>query len=130
MKFIDLSSEESASRTEKLDRKYIPEERLIDQVRGIVDQIRFGGDDALIRLVEQFDHTLFARDELRIDRSEIEEALGHLDPMSTNLRREVNAPIGSHKMRKEPKSGNDFTHFKESVSMFRPARPRLSHRRL
>jgi histidinol dehydrogenase len=81
MKFIDLSSEESASRTEKLDRKYIPEERLIDQVRGIVDQIRFGGDDALIRLVEQFDHTLFARDELKIDRSEIEEALGHLDPM-------------------------------------------------
>jgi histidinol dehydrogenase len=81
MKFIDLRSEEGASRPEKLDRRYIPEERLIGRVRGIIDQVRLEGDDALIRLVEQFDQARFARNELRIDRSEIEDALRHLDPM-------------------------------------------------
>jgi histidinol dehydrogenase len=81
MKFIDLNSEESATKAEEFDRRYTPDDRLVEQVREILGEVRLGGDEALLRLVQQFDRALFSRDELRVNQSEIDEALGHLDPV-------------------------------------------------
>ena len=80
MKFIDLDSGASATKAAEFDRRYSPDDRLIQQVREILDQVRLGGDEALLRLVEQFDQTIFSSDELRIDQAEIDNALEHLDP--------------------------------------------------
>jgi histidinol dehydrogenase len=80
MKFIDLSSEESAGELFKLNRRYSPDEGLLEQVRRIIDQVRSGGDAALIRCIEQFDRTRFTPAELRVAQSEINEALSRLDP--------------------------------------------------
>jgi histidinol dehydrogenase len=79
MKFIDLNSAESPAQAAELDRRYTPANHLIQQVRDILDQVRLGGDDALLRLVEQFDHTVFSRDELRVDQREIDNAVEHPD---------------------------------------------------
>src|SRR5258705_6182855 len=79
MKFIDLTSEESTTETTELDRRYFPADRLIQQVREILDQVRAGGDQALLQLVERFDHTLLSRPELRVDQHEIGKAVENLD---------------------------------------------------
>jgi histidinol dehydrogenase len=79
MKFIDLTSEESTTETTELDRRYFPSDHLIQQVREILDQVRVGGDQALLQLVEKFDHTLLSRPELRVDQREISKAVENLD---------------------------------------------------
>ncbi len=79
MKFIDLTSEESTTETAELDRRYFPSDHLIQQVREILDQVRVGGDQALLQLVEKFDHTLLSRPELRVDQHEIGKAIENLD---------------------------------------------------
>src|SRR5260221_5273917 len=79
MKFIDLTSEESTAETAELDRRYFPSDHLIQQVREILDQVRVGGDQALLQLVEKFDHTLLSRPELRVDQHEIGKAIENLD---------------------------------------------------
>jgi histidinol dehydrogenase len=80
MKFIDLSSETSGGELRNLNRRYNPEHGLLEQVQKIVDQVRAGGDDALVRLIEQLDHARFAPDELRVQHPEISDALDRLDP--------------------------------------------------
>jgi histidinol dehydrogenase len=79
MKFIDLSSAASAGELKNLDRRYNPDDGLLEQVRKIVDQVRSGGDDALLRLIERLDHAAFAPAELRVAQPEINDALDHLD---------------------------------------------------
>lgn len=79
MKFIDLSSEESANKTPELDRRYTPDVRVVQQVRDILDQVRLGGDEAILRLVEQFDHAVLSLNELRVDQSEINKVAEDLD---------------------------------------------------
>ena len=79
MKFIDLTSEESTTETTELDRRYFPSDHLIQQVREILDQVRLGGDQVLLQLVEKFDHTLFSRPELRVDQHEIGKAVENID---------------------------------------------------
>src|SRR5258708_38807246 len=78
MKFIDLTSEESTTETTELDRRYFPSDHLIQQVREILDQVRLGGDQVLLQLVEKFDHTLFSRPELRVDQHEIDKAVENI----------------------------------------------------
>jgi histidinol dehydrogenase len=79
MKFIDLSSETSDRELRSLNRRYNPEEGLLERVQKIVDQVRADGDDALVRLIEQLDHARFAPGELRVPQPEINDALDHLD---------------------------------------------------
>jgi histidinol dehydrogenase len=80
MKFIDLNSPEIAVPSAELDRRYLPSEHLVEQVRSILDQVRLGGDTALLRLVEKFDHTVFSRQELRVHQGEMSKAIENLDP--------------------------------------------------
>src|SRR5258708_14597004 len=79
MKFIDLTCEECTNETAELDRRYFPSDHLIQQVREILDQVRVGGDQALLQLVEKFDHTLLSPPELRVDQHEIGKAVENLD---------------------------------------------------
>ena len=80
MKFIDLNSPEIAVASAELDRRYLPSEHLVEQVRSILDQVRLGGDTALLRLIEKFDHTVFSRQELRVHQGEMSKAIENLDP--------------------------------------------------
>jgi histidinol dehydrogenase len=79
MKFIDLNSRELAIPSTELDRRYRPSDHLVEQVRAILDQVRLGGDKALLRLIEKFDHTVFAPQELRVDQREISKAIENFD---------------------------------------------------
>jgi histidinol dehydrogenase len=63
-----------------LDRRYTPDESLVHRVREILDQVRLGGDEALLRLIERFDRSFISQDELRIDQSEMARATEQLDP--------------------------------------------------
>jgi histidinol dehydrogenase len=79
MKFIDLNSQETAIPSAELDRSYRPSDQLVQQVREILDQVRLGGDEALFRLVEKFDRTVFSRPELRVDQRELGAAANNID---------------------------------------------------
>jgi histidinol dehydrogenase len=79
MKFIDLNSQEIAIPSAELDRRYSPSDDLVEQVRVILDQVRLGGDKALLRLVEKFDHTVFSHQELEVDQRELSSAVENLD---------------------------------------------------
>jgi histidinol dehydrogenase len=79
MKFIDLNSQELAIPSTELDRRYLPSDHVVEQVRAILDQVRLGGDKALLRLIEEFDHTVFAPQELRVDQREISNSIENLD---------------------------------------------------
>ncbi|HZC36019.1 MAG TPA: histidinol dehydrogenase [Chthoniobacterales bacterium] len=80
MKYIELNSEASAASASELNRRYIPNDRLIQQVHDILDQVRLGGDEAILRLIARFDHTVFSQNELKVDQSEINNAAQDLDP--------------------------------------------------
>jgi histidinol dehydrogenase len=79
MKFIDLNSQETAIPSAELDRSYRPSDQLVQQVREILDQVRLGGDAALLRLVEKFDRAVFSRPELRVDQRELGAAANNID---------------------------------------------------
>ena len=49
-------------------------------VRAILDEVRAGGDAAVRRLTERFDHAELAPDELRVPLAEIDAAVGTLEP--------------------------------------------------
>jgi histidinol dehydrogenase len=80
MKFIDLNSREIALPSAELDRRYLPSEHLVEQVKSILDQVRLSGDTALLRLIEKFDHTVFSQQELRVHQREMSKAVENLDP--------------------------------------------------
>jgi histidinol dehydrogenase len=48
-------------------------------VRDILDEVRAGGDAAVIRLTERFDHAELGPDELRVDPRELEGSVGILE---------------------------------------------------
>jgi histidinol dehydrogenase len=48
-------------------------------VRDILDEVRAGGDAAVIRLTERFDHAELGPEELRVDARELEGSLGILE---------------------------------------------------
>src|SRR6266446_5535643 len=79
MKFIDLNSQETAIPNTELDRRYFPSDHLVQQVREILDRVRLGGDEALLRLVEKFDRTIFSRQELKVDQRELGIAADNID---------------------------------------------------
>jgi histidinol dehydrogenase len=79
MKLIDLNSGADTMQAPEMNRRYTPDDRLIQQVRDILDQVRLRGDEAILRLVERFDHTVFSQKELKVDQSEISSATQHLD---------------------------------------------------
>jgi histidinol dehydrogenase len=49
-------------------------------VRQILEEVRTGGDDALLRLTERFDNAVLGSDELRVDPRELEGSIGVLEP--------------------------------------------------
>ena len=51
-----------------------------DDVRGILDRVRTGGDDAVRELTERFDHAELAPDELAVPPAEIDSAVAALEP--------------------------------------------------
>ena len=50
------------------------------EVREILDQVQADGDEAVLRLTERFDRCSLTREQLRVDRHELEESLGTLEP--------------------------------------------------
>ena len=62
-------------------RALVPAARDVeDDVRAILDEVRDGGDAAVRRLTERFDHAELAPGELRVPLAEIDAAVGTLEP--------------------------------------------------
>jgi histidinol dehydrogenase len=57
-----------------------PPADLATDVAAIIEQVRTGGDAAVIRLTERFDSAELGPDELRVDSRELEASLGVLEP--------------------------------------------------
>ena len=51
-----------------------------DDVAHIIEEVRRGGDAAVLALTEQFDHAELGPDQLRVDASELEASVGVLEP--------------------------------------------------
>ncbi|MDQ4049160.1 MAG: histidinol dehydrogenase [Actinomycetota bacterium] len=51
-----------------------------EDVRAIVEEVRRGGDAAVLRLTERFDHAQLAPEQLRVDPAELDAAIGVLEP--------------------------------------------------
>jgi histidinol dehydrogenase len=51
-----------------------------DDVRAILDAVRAGGDSAVLRYTERFDHAELAPEQLRVDPRELEASVGLLEP--------------------------------------------------
>jgi histidinol dehydrogenase len=52
----------------------------IPAVTEIIEQVREGGDEAVLTLTERFDHAELAPDQLRVDPNELEASVGSLEP--------------------------------------------------
>ncbi len=50
------------------------------EVRKIIDEVRDGGDAAVLSLTERFDHAELGPDQLRVDPNELESSVGVLEP--------------------------------------------------
>ena len=50
------------------------------EVAAIIDEVRHGGDAAVLTLTERFDHSELGPDQLRVDPNELEAAVGVLEP--------------------------------------------------
>ncbi len=61
-------------------RRPEPQAELERAVRDILDEVRSGGDSAVIALTERFDHAELGPDQLRVDPRELEASLGVLEP--------------------------------------------------
>jgi histidinol dehydrogenase len=57
-----------------------PSRAVEDDVRPIIDAVRSGGDAAVRRFTEQFDHAELAPDQLRVPVAEVDEAVTILEP--------------------------------------------------
>ena len=53
---------------------------LEEEVREILEEVRRGGDEAVLRLTERFDKAALAPEQLRVDPRELEGSLGVLEP--------------------------------------------------
>jgi histidinol dehydrogenase len=51
-----------------------------EEVRAILEEVRTGGDDAVLRLTERFDKAELGPDRLRVDPRELEASVGVLEP--------------------------------------------------
>ena len=51
-----------------------------DAVAGILEEVRVGGDRAVVRLTKRFDHADLAPDQLRVEPAEVDAAPGVLEP--------------------------------------------------
>jgi histidinol dehydrogenase len=62
-------------------RSLVPGPRDVEgEVRAILDEVRQGGDGAVLRLTERFDHAELGPEELQVPARELEAALGVLEP--------------------------------------------------
>ena len=50
------------------------------EVRAIIEEVRTGGDEAVLRLTERFDKAELGPDQLRVDARELEGSVGVLEP--------------------------------------------------
>jgi histidinol dehydrogenase len=62
-----------------MSRRPEPQAELERAVRDILDEVRAGGDEAVIRLTERFDHADLGPEGLRVDPRELESSVGILE---------------------------------------------------
>jgi histidinol dehydrogenase len=62
-----------------MSRRPEPQAELERAVRDILDEVRAGGDEAVIRLTERFDHAELGPQGLRVDARELESSVGILE---------------------------------------------------
>ena len=62
-----------------MSRRPEPQAELERAVRDILDEVRAGGDEAVIRLTERFDHAELGPEGLRVDPRELEGSVGILE---------------------------------------------------
>jgi len=76
-------------------RALVPEVRDVeDAVRAIVDEVRAGGDAALLRLTKRYDGAALRADQLRVPAAELDAAIGALDPQVAGALRTAIANVG------------------------------------
>ena len=105
---------EGAAETACALRAWAAESAPAVDVAPIEDEVRSGGDAALIRLTERFDATLRPPESLRVDPMEAETAKASLDPglleamevAAVNIRRVAEAQLLSEPNRVELKQGH------------------------
>ncbi len=78
MKCIDARTDESELRV--LNRRYSPPAALIEVVSSILASVKSKGDQAVAEFTSNFDHISLSPAEFRVQRSELQEALGLVDP--------------------------------------------------
>ena len=61
-------------------RRLEPPAEVAGDVADILEEVRAGGDRAVVRLTKRFDHADLAPDELRVDLAEVDAAPGVLEP--------------------------------------------------
>ena len=76
-------------------RRPEPNAELERAVREILDEVRAGGDEAVIRLTERFDHAELGPEEIRVDPRELEGAVGILERDVLNGLRTAIANVGA-----------------------------------
>ena len=77
MRATRLAAEAGAQAVRRLWR---PPPRVEDDVRGIVEEVRSGGDAAVTRLTARYDRAEIEPEAIRVPPAEIEAALGTLEP--------------------------------------------------
>lgn len=87
MRVIRVSSEDASETASLLRASVASQPEISMTVKRIVEDVRRGGDDVLIRLAEQLDGVSLRRDELVSDREEAREAFESLSAeLATSLR--------------------------------------------
>ena len=72
-------------------------------VRGILEDVRARGDDAVIELTNKFDRVELEQESLRISNAEIEKAVSSVEPETMTALRLAHGRIHSHHARQMPK---------------------------
>jgi histidinol dehydrogenase len=80
MKLVDLTAVTRDHWGSQFNRRYLPSERLVQQVSEILARVRKEGDSALVDFIQRFDCPGMVPKELRVDQEEIRTALGDLCP--------------------------------------------------
>lgn len=81
MKVIDLRSERFEQSKHLLNRRYLPVPELIQQVSAILADVQQNGNRALRELSKRFDGVDLEPSEIRVNETEMAQALERLDPL-------------------------------------------------
>jgi histidinol dehydrogenase len=80
MKVFDLRANQAAQWESVLNRRYLPDPKIIKQVATILADVQYRRDTALVEFTERFDKAALQPAELAVTEEEIEAATAQVDP--------------------------------------------------